>query len=193
MCRVRWHVSIWLCYEFPTESNSKNFENWLTFGKVMVRSIVSCFLTHSVVYCVLQFLPVNTRHTGVDGFGWGYATQEIPAAAISEESAWCSPACWEMWWRARDAQTSRDCIRWTCSTLETSSDCEGYYRVQYFSKSSVEHACCVPDYEALWKICVEFSGLSMEKRIFNDQGMCMFFLVQKSIIDTVEVLLLAMV
>jgi len=39
-------------YEFlanlPVSLSVKNFENWLIFGEVMGKSLVSCFLTHSV-------------------------------------------------------------------------------------------------------------------------------------------------
>ena len=33
------HIYHWVCQR-------KNFENWLTFGEVMGKSLVSCFLTH---------------------------------------------------------------------------------------------------------------------------------------------------
>jgi len=36
-------IYIWVCQQ-------KNFENRLTFGEVMGKSLVSCFLTYSVVY-----------------------------------------------------------------------------------------------------------------------------------------------
>ena len=40
-----------ICCKFTTESISKKkFENRIIVGEVMAKSLVSCFLTHGVVY-----------------------------------------------------------------------------------------------------------------------------------------------
>jgi len=38
----------------PLSLPAKNFENWLTFGEVMGKSLVSCFLTHGVHMTALK-------------------------------------------------------------------------------------------------------------------------------------------
>ena len=52
-----------MCCKFTIEPDRKNLENRLTFGKVMGKSLVSCFLTRSVyvvnnganVHCVVCY------------------------------------------------------------------------------------------------------------------------------------------
>jgi len=56
-CQVWWDISIRFCCKFTTKCvAAKFFKNRLTFGKVMGKSLVSCFLlTHGVVLQTVNY------------------------------------------------------------------------------------------------------------------------------------------
>jgi len=55
-----------ICCKFTTESVSKKkFENRLIFGEVMGKSLVSCFLTHSVYMLPCWWSPSGSVKHGI--------------------------------------------------------------------------------------------------------------------------------